>query len=148
MAKKPRAGSGPAVSWRQDVTVSIVALGMDLIQIDRLEAVIAARGERFLDRVFTAEERAYCERRARPAIHFAGRFAVKESVMKALGTGWARGVRWVDLEVRRAPGEAPQAVLHGVAAKIAAERGIARILITITHDAGVAAAVAVAESEA
>ena len=126
--------------------MSIVALGMDLIQIDRLEKVIAARGQRFLERVFTERERAYCTSRARPATHFAGRYAVKEAVMKTLGTGWARGVRWVDIEIVRAPGSPPVVELHGVSAELAAARRIARIHVTITHDAGVAAAVAVGET--
>ena len=125
----------------------IVSLGMDLARIDRLDEVLLRRGSRFVDRVFTPSEQAYCERRAkRRAQHYAGRFAVKEAVMKALGTGWAKGVRWRDIEVARLPGAAPEVVLHGRTAEIAAERGIARIHITITHDAGIAAAVAVAES--
>ena len=66
--------------------------------------------------------------------------------MKALGTGWARGVRWRDIEVAREPGQAPQLRLHGRTAEIARERGIGRWHITITHDAGISAAVAVAES--
>jgi len=124
----------------------ILGLGLDLAQIDRLRAAIDRRGERMLDRLFTAGERAYCERRKQRVTHYAGRFAVKEAVMKVLGTGWARGVRWRDIEVVREPGSAPELVLHGVAAQIAADQGIARIHITITHDAGLAAAVAVAES--
>ena len=126
--------------------MAVVALGMDLVQIERLEAVLEKRGERFLARVFTPAERRYCEARARPATHFAGRFAVKEAVMKALGTGWARGVRWQDIEVCRGGSGAPELVLHGTTAEIARERSIERIHITITHDAGLAAAVAVAES--
>ena len=119
---------------------------MDLTQVARLEDVLLRRGERFVARVFTDGERAYCERRPlRRAQHYAGRFAVKEAVMKVLGTGWARGVRWRDVEVVRRPGEAPEVRLHGRAAEIAAERGIARIHVTITHDGGLAAAVAVAE---
>jgi holo-[acyl-carrier protein] synthase len=124
----------------------VVALGMDLVQIKRLEAVLARRGQRFVERVFTPAERRYCESRARPATHFAGRFAVKEAVMKALGTGWARGVRWRDIEVRRGGSGPPELVLHGATAGIARQRSIERIHITITHDAGLAAAVAVAES--
>lgn len=125
----------------------IVSLGLDLTQIARVEETFARRGDRFLERIFTAGERAYCEARARRRfVHYAGRFAVKEAVMKALGTGWARGVRWVDIETVRAPGRAPELVLHGRSAEIARERGIARIHVTITHDAGLAAAVAVAES--
>ena len=126
--------------------MTVVALGLDLTRIDRLEAVVGRRGERFLERVFTEGERAYCERRqARRFTHYAGRFAVKEAVMKVLGTGWARGVRWRDIEVVRQPGAAPQVQLHGESARIAERRGIRSILITITHDAGLAAAVAVAE---
>jgi holo-[acyl-carrier protein] synthase len=125
----------------------IVALGLDLTRIERLEETVARRGDRFLERVFTPAERAYCEARARRRFtHYAGRFAVKEAVMKALGTGWAKGVRWQDIEIVRAPGAAPELALHGRSAAIAAERGIARFHITITHDAGIAAAVAVAES--
>ncbi len=126
--------------------MAIVGLGLDLARIDRLEAAYERRGERLLERLFTAGERAYCERRKERFVHYAGRFAVKEAVMKLLGTGWARGVRWVDLEVTRAPGQAPQAVLHGEAGRIARERGIDRVHVTITHDAGLAAAVAVGES--
>lgn len=124
----------------------IVAIGMDLAQIARFEAALARRGGRLLERLFTEGERAYCERRKSRITNYTGRFAVKEAVMKVLGTGWARGVRWRDIEVVRAPGSAPQVVLHGVAATIARTKGIARIHITITHDAGIAAAVAVAES--
>ena len=127
--------------------MGIVALGLDLTQIERLAEAEARRGERFLARLFTPGERRYCEQRAaRRHVHYAGRFAVKEAVMKALGTGWTRGVRWLDIEVVRRPGEAPAVVLHGRSAEIAHELGIARIHVTITHDAGIAAAVAVAET--
>lgn len=127
----------------------IVALGLDLLAIERLELAVERRGERLLARLFTPAERAYCERRpARRVTHYAGRFAVKEAVMKALGTGWTRGVRWVDIEVRRVPGGAPELALHGASAEIARARGIERWHVTITHDAGIAAAVAVAESAA
>lgn len=126
--------------------MAIVSLGMDLMEIARLEQALERRGKRFLDRIFTPGEQAYCERRAARVAHYAGRYAVKESVMKVLGTGWARGVRWVDIEVVRHPGQAPLVQLHGASARIAEQRGIDRIHVTITHDAGVAAAVAVAES--
>lgn len=126
----------------------IVSLGMDLMQIDRIETVIARRGPRFLERIFTSAERAYCERRAATrATHYAGRYAVKEAVMKVLGTGWAKGVRWRDIEVHRLNGKAPEVLLHGRSRELAAALGIARIHVTITHDAGIAAAVAVAEGQ-
>jgi len=128
--------------------MAVVALGLDLLSIERMEETIERRGERFLDRIFTPAERAYCERRKRSSQSYAGRFAVKEAVMKVLGTGWARGVRWRDIEVLRAPGRPPEAQLHGETARIAAGLGITRILVTITHDSGLAAAVAVGESAA
>ena len=124
----------------------VIAIGMDLAEIARFEAACERRGERFLARIFTDGERAYCEAKKSRIASYAGRFAVKEAVMKVLGTGWARGVRWRDIEVARKPGAAPELVLHGVAAAIAKRRGIAKIHVTITHDAGIAAAVAVAES--
>ena len=126
--------------------MSVVAIGMDLAEIARFEAASERRGERFLARLFTDGERAYCEARKSRIASYAGRFAVKEAVMKVLGTGWGRGVRWRDIEVARKPGAAPELVLHGVASAIAKRRGIAKIHVTITHDAGIAAAVAVAES--
>jgi holo-[acyl-carrier protein] synthase len=125
--------------------MSIVAIGLDLARIDRLEKVHARHGDRLLDRLFTDGERAYCDRRASRMASYAGRFAVKEAVMKALGTGWSSGVSWRDIEVVRKSGSAPELLLHGRTAAIAREKGIAKIHITITHDAGIAAAVAVAE---
>lgn len=128
--------------------MAIRGLGLDLVQIERVKSLIDRRGERAVQRLFTEGERAYCERKKERFASYAGRFAVKEAVMKLLGTGWARGVRWVDIEVVRNSGEAPRVVLHGEAARIAKSKGIERVHITITHDAGIAAAVAVAESEA
>lgn len=125
--------------------MSILALGLDLTRIERLEQAYARHGERLLERLFTPEERRYCDARRARFVHYAGRFAVKEAVMKVLGTGWAQGVRWIDIEVLRASGKAPELRLHGASAAIARARGFARVLITITHDAGLAAAVAVAE---
>lgn len=125
--------------------MSIHSIGSDLAQIERLAELHGRRGQALLDRLFTPGEQTYCDARKQRFTHYAGRFAVKEAVMKVLGTGWARGVRWVDIEVVRAPGQAPQVELHGRTAEIAKELGIARIHITITHDAGLAMAVAVAE---
>lgn len=126
--------------------MGIVAIGSDLTRVERLEQAYARRGERLLERVFTAGERRYCDARAARFTHYAGRFAVKEAVMKVLGTGWARGVRWIDIEVAREPGAAPRLVLHGASAAIAQGLGIRRIHITITHDAGLALACAVGEA--
>ena len=125
--------------------MAIVGLGLDLARIERVQDVLERRGKRAIERLFTAGEQAYCERRKERWTHYAGRFAVKEAVMKVLGTGWRHGVRWVDVEVVREPGEAPRVVLHGEAARIAERKRIGTIHVTITHDAGIAAAVAVAE---
>jgi holo-[acyl-carrier protein] synthase len=125
--------------------MGIVSIGSDLTRVDRIEQTFARHGERFLARVFSAGERQYCDARKARFTHYAGRFAVKEAVMKVLGTGWTQGVRWVDIEVARERGGPPRVLLHGRCAEIAAERGIDRILITITHDAGLALALAVAE---
>ncbi|HVS18737.1 MAG TPA: holo-ACP synthase [Planctomycetota bacterium] len=126
--------------------MAILGVGIDLVRIERLANFLARHGERGKARLFSAGEQAYCEARKTSAQSYAGRFAVKEAVMKVLGTGWARGVRWVDIEVVRPPGQPPTVALHGATARIAAARGIAVIHIAITHDAGISAAVAVAES--
>jgi len=124
----------------------IVAIGLDLARIDRLEAVYARHRERFLERIFTAGERGYCDKRASRMASYAGRFAVKEAVMKALGTGWSSGVTWREIEVVRESGSAPKLMLHGMTARVARMKGIGRFHITITHDGGIAAAVAIAEA--
>ncbi|MFT7669025.1 MAG: holo-[acyl-carrier protein] synthase [Planctomycetota bacterium] len=125
--------------------MTIHSIGSDLAQIDRLAKLHARQGQKVLDRLFTAEEQTYCDARKQRFTHYAGRFAVKEAVMKLLGTGWAKGVRWVDIEVLRESESAPQLRLHGRTKEIAVELGIVRIHITITHDAGLAMAFAVAE---
>ncbi len=111
----------------------IIGLGVDIAEVARVRAAIGRRGERMLKRLFTARERAYCERAKNKFERYAGRFAAKEAAMKALGTGWRRGVRWVDLEVVRAPGGRPTMTLHGEAKKIAERQGVAHIAMSITH---------------
>jgi len=126
--------------------MTIVSSGSALTRIERLGEVIDRRGRNLLDRLFTEEEQRYCEARQRQRlVHYAGRFAVKEAVMKVLGTGWTSGVRWVDIETVRERGQAPRVRLYGRTAELARERGIARLHVTITHDAGLAMAVVVAE---
>ena len=112
--------------------MNIIGLGMDATDIDRVADVIERHGERFLRRVFTDGEIAYCTRRRVPAIHFAGRFASKEAAMKALGTGHTQGVLWRDVEVVRGGGP-PRLQLHGGAARRFAAMGGRSSLLTITH---------------
>ena len=113
----------------------IIGLGVDIAEVDRMQAAIERRGEPFLRRVFTEKERAYCERFRNKYERYAGRFAAKEAAMKALGTGWRRGVRWVDLEVVRQMGGRPTLVLHGEAKKISERMGVKSIAMSITHTA-------------
>jgi len=104
-----------------------------LAEVQRVRAAIERRGQRILLRLFTARERAYCERARNRYERYAGRFAAKEAAMKALGTGWRSGVRWVDLEVVRQPGGRPVMMLHGEARKIGERLGVKHIAMTITH---------------
>jgi holo-[acyl-carrier protein] synthase len=112
--------------------MNIIGLGLDATDIDRVSDVIERHGKRFLDRIFTEQEVAYCTRRRVPAIHFAGRFAAKEAAMKALGTGHSQGVLWRDVEVVRRGGP-PQLQLHGGAARRFQAIGGRSSLLTITH---------------
>ncbi len=123
----------------------VLGFGMDVVEIARLARILAgppARAERFLARVFTPAERAYCDARHDRAGRYAARFAAKEAAVKALGA--PEGVRWSDLEVVRAEG-APSLTLSGAAASAGARLGVARVHLTITHDAGVAAAAVILE---
>src|SRR6186713_2340765 len=112
--------------------MNIVGLGMDATEIDRIAETFKRYGERFLRRVFTDQEIAYCMRRRNPAPHLAGRFAAKEAGMKAIGTGHAFGVLWRDLEVVRQSGP-PQLQFHNAAARHFARLGARSALLTITH---------------
>jgi holo-[acyl-carrier protein] synthase len=112
--------------------MNILGMGIDATDIPRIASALERYGERFLRRVFTEGEIAYCTRRRNPAPHLAGRFAAKEAAMKALGTGHSRGVLWKDIEVFRAGGP-PQLRLHAGAAARAERMGVRSSLLTITH---------------
>src|SRR6516225_462580 len=118
---------------------NIIGLGLDATEIDRIADSIERYGERFLRRIFTESEVAYCLRRRVPAIHFAGRFAAKEAAMKALGTGHSNGVLWRDVEVVRRGGP-PQLQLHGAAARRFDAIGGHSSQLTITHSDALALA--------
>ncbi len=123
----------------------ILGIGVDLCEVERIEQAITRHGERFLARIYTPAERAYCENKPNKMERFAGRFAAKEAAMKALGTGWHRGVGWCDFEVTRLATGQPVIVLHGVAQQIAQQMGTGRILVSITHTASMAMAQVVME---
>lgn len=124
----------------------IVGLGVDIAEVDRVRAAVERHGEAFLKRLFTAGEIAYCERHRDRYERYAGRFAAKEAAMKALGTGWRRGVRWVDIEVVRLPGGKPALQLRGRAKEFADRLEVKNISVTITHSGNTALAQVIFES--
>ena len=113
--------------------MDIIGTGMDATEIERIADTIERYGDRFVQRIFTAGEIAYCRRKRDAASSFAARFAAKEAAMKALGTGHSRGVYWTGIEVVRRPGGPPQLQFHGGAAARAASMGATGSLLTLTH---------------
>lgn len=123
--------------------MKILGIGVDVVENERIASSLARFGERFLHRVFVEGEIAYCSPMKFPERHFAARFAAKEAVSKAFGTGIGATIGWRDIEVCRKPSGEPFCVLHGGAAKFAEERGVAEVLISLTHTDSYAAANAV-----
>jgi holo-[acyl-carrier protein] synthase len=124
----------------------VLGLGTDLIETRRMQESIDRFGERFLERVFTEEEIAYCLRKKKNAAEsFAARFAAKEAGAKALGTGISRGVSWKEFEVRREDSGRPTLHLSGRAAELAGAMGVRRIQLSLTHSRELAVAVVVVE---
>jgi len=122
----------------------IVGLGMDLVEIARIERLLAERGDRAIVRLFTEAEATYASSRATPAVHFAGRFAAKEAAYKALaGNELARGIGWRDLEVVKAWDGRPSLLLHGRAGERARELGVTQAMLTMTHSELTAGAVVI-----
>ena len=125
----------------------VIGVGTDLIEIERVEASIARFGKRFLERLFTPGEIAYCLQKKGSGESFAARFAAKEAGAKALGTGISRGVSWKEIEVRREPGERPTLHWSGRAAERAKTLGVVHTALSLTHSRTVAMAVVVVEGE-
>jgi holo-[acyl-carrier protein] synthase len=124
----------------------IAGIGIDLVEIERLRKVLQRQGPRLLDRVFTEQEQQYCSAHRDPVPSYAARFAAKEALFKALGTGWSRGVRWVDAEVLRRRGQAPRLQLHGRAASLSAEMGVQAIHLSLSHSETAATAFVILET--
>jgi holo-[acyl-carrier protein] synthase len=124
----------------------ILGLGIDICEVDRIARTIERHGSGFLKRVFTASEIEYCERYRNRFERYAGRFAAKEAAMKALGTGWRGGIRWVDFEVTRLASGQPTLALHGRAQELAARKNVAHIALSITHSGNTALAQVIFES--
>jgi holo-[acyl-carrier protein] synthase len=124
----------------------IVGLGIDVAEVDRVRDAIERHGRRFVERIFCASEIAYVERKANRYERYAARFAAKEAGMKAIGTGWRRGVRWQDFEVTNLPSGRPTLRLHGVADRIAQSLGVRNIALSITHTTREGSAIVILES--
>ena len=124
--------------------MNVIGLGTDIIECLRIAKMIEKHGELFLNRVYTQSEIAYCSSRKGASQSYAGRWAVKESVLKAMGTGWSRGIRWKDIEVVTDLTGKPSVAIHGVAKEICDELGIAEVLISLSHCRSHATATAIA----
>src|SRR5690348_15358080 len=112
----------------------ILGHGIDIVETGRIRRLIEEHGRHFLDRVFTANEQAYCDaNKKRTLEHYAGRFAAKEAVLKVLGTGWRGGIAWTDIEVRSEPSGQPKVSLTGECERIAASLGITHWHVSISH---------------
>ncbi|MBI3921830.1 MAG: holo-ACP synthase [Armatimonadetes bacterium] len=120
--------------------------GVDIVNVRRVESIIARHGERFLNKVFTAGEIAYCRRRHYPQQNFAARIAAKEAGSKAIGTGWRQGVQWKHFEVTRAPSGKPSLVVHGRAKEILEDAGVSNMALSMSHDENYAIAHVILET--
>ena len=118
----------------------IVGTGVDLAEVPRIRASVERFGQRFVERIFTPAEIAYVERKANKYERYAARFAAKEAGMKAIGTGWRRGVTWQDFEVANLPSGKPTLRFHGVAAEFAERLKVRNVALSITHTSEVAMA--------
>jgi holo-[acyl-carrier protein] synthase len=124
----------------------IVGLGLDVAEVERIEAAITRYGAAFIERLFTPAEAAYCESYKNRFERYAARFAVKEAAMKALGTGWRHGVRWRDIEVTREASGKPGLRLAGVAREFADRLSVRNITVSITHSGNLALAQVIFEN--
>ena len=124
--------------------MDVLGIGIDVVEVERIESSMAEFGERFAEKIFTPAERAYCESQRRPGLHFAARFAAKEAVAKAFGTGIGKDLGWLDMEITRKESGEPELKLDGAGRRYAETRGIAEVKISLTHAKHYAAANAVA----
>ncbi len=125
----------------------IIGIGTDIIEVLRIAQMIERHGELFINRVYTPDEIRYCQSRKMATQHFAGRWAAKEAILKAIGTGWRRGISWRDVEVLSAKAGQPAVSLHGGALEVAQGLGIEEVLISISHCRSHATAYAVAQGD-
>lgn len=113
--------------------MNIAGTGLDIVETGRIRQSLEQFGDRFLNRCFLPGEIAYCQSMAAPELHFAARFAAKEAISKAFGTGIGRELGWRDLEICRRASGAPYVVLHGKGAELAQARGVTTVFVSLTH---------------
>jgi holo-[acyl-carrier protein] synthase len=123
----------------------ISGIGVDIVEIERIRRILQNQGDRFVTKVFTPLEQEYCRKHRDPAPHYAARFAAKEAVFKAMGTGWAGGISWLDAEVRRQDRGAPILALSGEAAKHCRILGVSSTHLSLSHSNESAVAMVVLE---
>lgn len=128
------------------ISAVLIGVGADIVEIDRIRIAVERSGDRFLERVFTFSERNFCDAKRDRFASYAARFAAKEAVLKALGSGLA-GCGWKDVEISRVDGQRPEVLLHRAAADLAKEKGISAVLVSMSHDRSRAVAFAVAAGE-
>ena len=113
--------------------MNIYGIGTDIVRIDRIAQMMEKHPETFLQKVYTKNEIEYCGGRKAEVQHYAGRWAAKEAILKSFGTGWSKGIQWTDIEVYNETGGKPKVRLAGAARSLCEERGIAQVLISISH---------------
>lgn len=113
--------------------MNVVGIGTDIVECLRIAQMIERHGELFIQRVYTPQEIRYCQSRKQATQHFAGRWAAKEAILKALGTGWRKGISWRDIEVRNDPAGRPVVGMRGGARDVVEQLGIGEMLISISH---------------
>ena len=123
--------------------MNIFGIGIDVVEVERIASSMDEFGDRFVNKIFTESERAYCDGQKNPKIHYAARFAAKEAISKAMGTGIGKDMAWLDMEIRRRPSGEPEVHLSGDAEKFAKANHIKQIKISLTHAEHYAAANAV-----
>ena len=127
--------------------MNLIGIGIDVVEVSRIKSSLDEFGEKFLTRIFTEAERDYCQNQKMPELHLAARFAAKEAIAKALGTGIGKEVGWLDMEIKRRTSGEPEVKLIGAAAAFAASRGVKQVMVSLTHAKRYAAANAVIMGE-
>ena len=141
VAPGPRRSAVPTLRWKpvktltagKATTMEILGIGTDIIECPRIGKMIEHHGELFLRRIYSEREIRYCQARKHAIDHFAGRWAAKEAILKAMGTGRSHGIAWTNIEVRNGQGGQPRVLVCGAAREVTKERGIADILVSISH---------------